>query len=64
MARELQIIDFCTVTMKVGYKAFFPNSSVTICSNWSNLVKILTQESIKFENPWLRIIKDKPNIVH
>ena len=42
MARELQIIDFCTVTMKVGYKAFFPNSSVTICSNWSNLVKILT----------------------
>ena len=23
MARELQIIDFCTVTMKVGYKVIF-----------------------------------------
>ena len=42
MARELQIIDFFTVTMKVGYKVFFPDSSVTVCSNWSNSVKILT----------------------
>ena len=42
MARELQIIDFSTVIMRVGYKAFFPNSSVTICSDWSNSVKILT----------------------
>ena len=42
MARELQIIDFSTVIMRVGYKAFSPNSSVTICSDWSNSVKILT----------------------
>ena len=41
MARELQIIYLSTVIMKVGNKAFFPNLSVTICSNSSNSVKIL-----------------------